>query len=241
MCTATWYFTADGYELFFNRDELRTRKIAEPPTQASTRQVDYLAPTDSDAGGTWLAVSRQGVAVGLLNNAQPAATQTEGSPVSRGRLVRELADLDSPDDLAARFERLGFRRLQPFTVFALAPGGHSAVIDFDGSALASRTAGDPAILSSSSIDSGGAAEPRRLELVRRLTLELDPTASRLEFHRSHEPERGPLSPCMHREDARTVSFCHLQVDSRQARFAYLPGPPCGRAEAVNSLIEINAE
>ena len=63
MCTVTWHFINDGYELFFNRDELRTRAVAEPPTKATTRGVDYLAPTDPDAGGTWMALSRRGITV----------------------------------------------------------------------------------------------------------------------------------------------------------------------------------
>ena len=33
----------------------------------------------------------------------------------------------------------------------------------------------------------------------------------LAFHISHQPARGPYSPCMHREDAETVSFTWMTV------------------------------
>jgi hypothetical protein len=46
------------------------------------------------------------------------------------------------------------------------------------------------------------------------------------FHRSHDPERGAYSVCMHREDARTVSFAHVCVREDEATLDYAPGSPC---------------
>jgi hypothetical protein len=48
----------------------------------------------------------------------------------------------------------------------------------------------------------------------------------LAYHESHVPERGPSSPCMHRPDARTVSFTCVRVDSHDVRMSYAPHPPC---------------
>jgi len=225
MCTATWYFTADGYELFFNRDELRTRAVARPPEPATTRQVRYLAPTDGEAGGTWLALSEFGLAVGLLN-AHPMAVSLDGPVVSRGHLLRDLADLAQPSDLPDRLEAMDLQRIPPFTLFALSRVGRCEVIDYDGSTLSRRRLTEPALLSSSSIEAGGATVPRALELSRHLEGAADPASAHLAFHRSHQPARGPLSPCMHRPDARTVSFCHVQVNAERGTLAYVQGPPC---------------
>jgi hypothetical protein len=55
--------------------------------------------------------------------------------------------------------------------------------------------------------------------------ELDPELLEA-FHRSHAPERGVWSPCMHREEAATVSASHVSVGPDEVRFRYAPGPPC---------------
>jgi len=52
MCTATWLRGITGYEVFFNRDELATRKPARPPARRDRGGVRILAPLDGDAGGT---------------------------------------------------------------------------------------------------------------------------------------------------------------------------------------------
>jgi hypothetical protein len=57
------------------------------------------------------------------------------------------------------------------------------------------------------------------------------TALHLDYHRSHEPAAGPHSPCMHRDDAATVSFSWVEVDERQIRFHYAAHSPCLAAPA----------
>lgn len=227
MCTVSWFFDEDGFELFFNRDELRSRGAAAPPTTAEEGGTRYLAPTDADAGGTWLAVNELGTAVGLLN-AHSAAADAPTEAVSRGLLVRRLAGLERASDLAARLQRLDLERRRPFTVVAVTARGEVAVFDWDGQRLDARHPGQPPLLSSSSVDSAGAAAARR-ELLASLLDAADPRPARLELHRSHRPERGALSPCMHRGDARTVSFCHVRVSPHAVAMAYAPGPPCRTA------------
>ena len=46
------------------------------------------------------------------------------------------------------------------------------------------------------------------------------------FHRSHWPDRGPYSPCMHREDAVTVSYTRIRVDVDAVELTYVDGSPC---------------
>jgi len=54
-------------------------------------------------------------------------------------------------------------------------------------------------------------------------------ASLAHFQASHEPERGPWSPCMHRAEAATVSASQVRVDERSVALRYAPGPPCTTA------------
>ena len=67
MCTVSWTREPDGYHLLANRDEKRTRAIAQPPRVRRHFGVRYLAPTDTDHGGTWIAVNEYGIAACLLN------------------------------------------------------------------------------------------------------------------------------------------------------------------------------
>jgi hypothetical protein len=59
------------------------------------------------------------------------------------------------------------------------------------------------------------------------------TFGRLEWlrrlHRSHQPERGAYSTCMHREDAATVSYTEIVVAPGNACLRYQAGAPCGQA------------
>lgn len=87
MCTVTWTRTSGGYHLFMNRDELWTRGVAEGPALREGGAVRYLAPIDSDAGGTWIGVNAYGVTLCLLNHYPEAGepmvrTTGGGSPAT---------------------------------------------------------------------------------------------------------------------------------------------------------------
>ena len=52
MCTLTWWRESAGsYEVYFNRDERKTRAMAEPPRLREREGVSFLAPIDPDGGG----------------------------------------------------------------------------------------------------------------------------------------------------------------------------------------------
>jgi len=231
MCTVTWCRQASGYELFFNRDELRRRVAGRPPRADDHRR--YLAPEDPKAGGTWLAVNTAGTTIGILNAHPPAEASQPAQPMqgttSRGRLVRALADLEQAPELNARLNAMDLALFRPFTIFAVSPALAAAVLRWDGRQLTTQPTGQPPLLSSSSIDSDGADGARRRGLAAKLDRSSDPVAAHLAFHRSHYPHRGPLSPCMHRSDARTVSFCHVRVREHSVAIDYVAGPPCRHA------------
>jgi hypothetical protein len=47
------------------------------------------------------------------------------------------------------------------------------------------------------------------------------------LHRSHLPQAGPFSTCMHRTDAATVSCSEITVFQHKAMLRYYAGAPCG--------------
>lgn len=231
MCTVSWLVRPDGYELYFNRDELRTRKPAEPPRIWQRGAVRFLAPVDGEAGGTWLAVNEFGLTVGLLN-LYGESVLSSGDPCafkSRGFLVEHLAASANVALLRAQLAPTLLKSFRPFTLVALTPSEPVWAGRWDGERLTTVVLDQP-LLSSSGYDAAGAEAARR-ELWRQMALgedELSPDHL-LSFHCSHQPERGPFSPCMHRDDARTVSFARVVVSPDAATMSYADGPPCSAA------------
>lgn len=227
MCTLSWLATANGYELLFNRDEARTRLPATAPTPRLIDGVEVLAPTDGDFGGTWISLNTFGTCIALLNRYQDRAVAA-GPFTSRGQLVLDLATCL---DLASVEQRLAQRRLEdyrPFTLAVTVPGDGSAAshacawqIVWNGRRRQSPEAVQPPIASSGHCPATIQGERRQLFAAMRAE-----GAPLLDIHRSHRPSRGPVSPCMHRPDASTVSLIRIVVDAERVAMAYADGPPC---------------
>lgn len=231
MCTISWLPTADGYELLFSRDESRRRGPASPPSRRHLDGIEVLAPTDSDFGGTWLSLNAHGWCIALLNRYQDQPT-TPGPFTSRGLLVLDLASSQHLEDVEQRLQGRVMTDYRPFTLVVTGPPS-PAISDarqqvpgtwqiiWDGRSLGATEAVEPPIASSGYDPQGIQAERRRVytDLLRN-------GASLLDFHRSHDPSRGPFSPCMHRPDASTVSLTRVTVDRATVTMAYADGPPC---------------
>ncbi len=56
--------------------------------------------------------------------------------------------------------------------------------------------------------------------------------------RSHLPERGPFSICMHRSDAATVSYMEVAVSGQRATMRYKPGPCCSNGAMMTKTISL---
>lgn len=225
MCTATWLEEGDRRQIFFSRDELRSRQRALPPQVGLRNGVSYLAPVDADAGGTWIAVNQWGLVLGLLNrNARPGAPTPGGEPLSRGLLVSSLIDAVDGGSVAERLAAADLDRYRPFTLLIFDAASPPVSAAWDGLELSRESAVERPV-SSSSLGAEGAASHRCL-LWRQVEAGPIDGDRLLDFHRSHRPERGPFSPCMHRPDARTVSLSRLIVAPDRVSLAYADGPPC---------------
>ena len=225
MCTMTWLFQGDGYELFFNRDEAHTRQTAWPPEIRVADGVSYIAPIDADAGGTWMGVNQFGVTVCLLNGSgyeDPDRTDN----VSRGFLVMRVMDCW---DRVSIFRRLGEMDLtiyRPFTVAVLERGRQPATWAWfgKGTPRMDECVSCPLISSSFRLSEVARCRQQLFDGLRDKTVE-----SLADFHRSHLPEAGPFSVCMHRQDAHSVSLSRVSLSDDQIAFRYAPGPPCETA------------
>lgn len=226
MCTVSWLQNEEGYVLLFNRDERHTRMPAQPPVFFDQDGTTICAPLDGDFGGTWVGLNEFGISVGLLNRYEDDLTESPSHFTTRGNIVRELLAGCTMDDVQHRFQKLKLANFRPFTIFAIAPGCHVFKADWNGRSLKLNPFADhTAPLISSSYDTARARATRRATYHtlthRGVTLD-----TLLRFHSSHFPETGPYSTCMHRADARTVSFTMIMVGPDGAALRYTPGPPC---------------
>ncbi len=230
VCTMSWQRDGSGYDLFFNRDEKRSRLPAEPPAIRRVGSTAVLAPRDGEAGGSWLAANEHGLTLALLNGylgGDAVAAPPSGDWTSRGRLVMDLADSTDIAELSERIAALDLATYRSFHLAAFDPGTAVLASWRDGRLENSGEGSFSTPLISSSFNFAAVAESRRvryhefLDAARGSRVEAS-----LAYHRSHVPERGAFSPCMHREDARTVSFSWVHVDDASVQMRYAPDAPC---------------
>lgn len=116
MCTVTWLLQPNGYQLFFSRDELKTRRIAFPPSVKERNGIKYIAPTDADAGGSWLGVNQFGLSMGLLNYYHGKINNSDPGKeyISRGLLLTTLIDSTTQSEVIQRLNQLDLSDYRPF-------------------------------------------------------------------------------------------------------------------------------
>lgn len=237
MCTVSWIAAPGCLDIFFSRDERHQRGVARAPAPRMSRGVRYLAPEDADHGGTWLLANETGLCISLLNGeAGPDSLSPVDRAISRGLLILQLSHCRH-ENLANTFALLALECYHPFTLVALAPDREPLGFAWDG-ARCRRLTFDPRLpmLTSSSWRSADVRVSREDELRSALrSAALSPTVLEA-FHRSHRPEPGPMSVCMHRADASTVSLSRVRVNAREVEFRYASGPACRRAPMTTARL-----
>ncbi len=230
MCTVTWWLAPPegGYEVFFNRDELRTRGPATPPARAVCRGVPYLAPTDANHGGAWLLVNACGITLGLINHYPPNPAPPQPPQLSRGQLLCDLADVPDLAAVATRLAAAPLNHCPGFYLLAFGVAQPPRRWRWDTRVLHDETGLEPwPFLSASSYQGAEIAAHRREVFVRDWA---DPgrvaPADLAQFHLYRESSRPAWGVLMDRPDARTVSHSHLTVGpGGEAVFSYAPRPP----------------
>jgi hypothetical protein len=241
MCTVSWIHDSEGYQLLCNRDEKLTRAAALPPQIRNRDGVRYLAPVDGNFGGAWIGTNEFGVSICLLNGARRSVVETRiGGLRSRGLLLPELLVASTLFEVNERIWRTDLQSYAPFTLAVLEPGQPTSVTEWDGLEKMIVPYGEGYMpLVSSSFDPDGVRTRRREEFRRKVD-----AAGRLDasllfmFHGSHGDKRDAYSPCMHRTDARTVSFSWIRVTSESAKFLYVPDSPCQGSPGQSQTIEL---
>ncbi len=247
MCTASWLLEKNGYQVFFNRDEQIGRAKAHPPTEFVTHDgIRFVMPVDPVGKGSWIATNEFGLTLCLLNYYQ--GELPGGALISRGQLVKKFAHYSGSKALFAEFSSLSLEHYAPFTLVIFdsqlcSTQGNVIALQWNGKALLNTQPLPPLI--SSAVDADNVTASRQRLFAELNTVKGPTAASRLAFHHSHAPEKGHLSPCMHREEAHTVSFTHI-ITKESTTIYYRDGSPCSQTPyhknslpkaATNDLIQ----
>jgi len=234
MCTVSWLRHSDGYVLLCNRDERHTRQPALGPRINQRAGVSFIAPADGDHGGSWIAVNQFGLTLCLLNRYGDEPVNESDKYISRGLLLIKLIHCATAANVRSRIESTNLAEFRPFTLAMISLAEHPLVLDWTGRELRVRFELESHAPLTSSSKEREIGISRREQFQQLLATVVDQEPSQMtdllwRFHGSHLPERGPMSVCMHRAEAATVSLSAVNVGRKSIEFVYQPGSPCREA------------
>ena len=225
MCTLTWWREGSGsgsFGVFFNRDEKKTRPVAEPPCRHRADGVEFLSPRDPEGGGTWMFVNARGLVVCLLNRWHETGPTPRNPVKSRGMLVWEMAGLDYVPAAGEALRRADLATVRPFTLVAFDRTGEEGW-DWNGEVLSRASLEFPITTSSFHSAEVTSSRKARFDQLRR-----GGRADRELLESFHaDDEGGPSASTvrMNRPDAQTMSRSCIKVGPKAADWTYLEEAP----------------
>lgn len=239
MCTLSFLPENGGFHLLMNRDEQRSRPQALPPRLHHSRKMRSIYPSEQ-GGGTWIGVNNAGICAALINwYSKPRLTDRPA--FSRGLLIPTLLAARNGEEASFLLRSLPLDKLAPFRLFlfdareqgitSLSSDGISfeeRKLPWERSHWFSSGYDEPAamrIRGELAVNASGESDAGTLAWLRRL-------------HRSHDPEEGPFSICMHREDACSVSMTEVTLVNEKAELTYHAGLPCQASDGLSLSLPI---
>ena len=227
MCTVSFIVRQRGYLLGMNRDEQLSRVPGLPPGEIPMDGRLVVCPSEPGCG-TWISLNDTRVAFALVNW-YSIKSRIRNDGVSRGTVVRAVAAQISQASASRILSGLPLKRVNPFRLIGVFPA-QARIWEWRWNQKALACVAHP--WKSRQWISSGYDEPAA-QCQRSRTFErargqkgAGSRAWLRRLPRSHVPERGPFSICMHRADAATVSYTEISVSGRRTAMAYWAGAPC---------------
>ena len=243
MCSLTFLPKPGGYFVAMNRDENLGREIALPPRVHTASARTWIGPEERSSGGMWIATSDSGVTLALLN-AHPGGAVSPSNMVlsSRGLLIPGLIGARDHSELASKLATLPLN-VPPFRLVAIFPAERALWIHiWTGHGISAERAGWSMQQIFSSGLSDEAAATTRVATTRALPRAEGEDEQQWvrRLHASHVPERGAFSYCVHRADARTVSYTEIDIGEETILMRYHNGSPCelDASQFLGSAVEL---
>lgn len=242
MCTLTFIPNKnDSILLAMNRDESRSRAKACNPVVFNRDGVIVTHPFEPSTG-TWVSTNSFGVSFALLNWYSVSKDIEIKSPRSRGFLVKDISTSRSPSGTEERLLLETLQQTMPFRLVGFFPTTREIVewrwngfklenLDFQW---------EQNMWASSGFNEPVAQRKRRITLENlEHPKDVSTTQFLRNFHSSHEPEPGPFSVCMHREEAETLSYTEIETNNEISELRYFPGPLCRNPKATVKQVKIS--
>jgi hypothetical protein len=219
--------------LAMNRDEQVSRPRAQAPRRQWTGTRASLYPSEA-GGGTWIGASDAGLSLALINwYAKPQGERA--LCVSRGIIIPHLLAAEDLAEVAAMYADLPLAKINPFRLIAASFEEHRLCEwRWDGKRLTCGRFGWKQRHWFSSGYDEALVNKKRAAVVREAA---KPTQAGLrKLHQSHLPEPGPFSICMHRTDAKSVSYTEIVATKSGAAMRYAAGSPCTKELGTPRLL-----
>ncbi|NNV57581.1 NRDE family protein [Limnovirga soli] len=113
MCTVTFIAHNNSYYITSNRDEQLARKDAIAPQLYEYNGASLIYPKDGEAGGSWVALHKNGNVAVLLNGGFVKHIPQPPYAASRGIILLEI--ISNPHPLNA-FNTIHLTDIEPFTL-----------------------------------------------------------------------------------------------------------------------------
>jgi hypothetical protein len=237
MCTVTFVPTEEGFRLGMNRDERLVRQMALPPGFFPTSPAASLYPHQPD-GGTWIAVNERGIALALLNRNVNGRKMRKLR--SRGLVIPHLIGHTSLAHISRLVPQIDLAGILPFLLVGISPAEQfTADFRWNGTRLVSVTHPWERRHWYSSGISDERADAHRAGICSAAWERADAgsTPWLRALHRSHDPQPGAFSICVHRGDAASVSYTEIEVGPGEIVMHYSGGPPCGDQRFASAVLE----
>lgn len=232
MCTLTFAPNETGYLAGMNRDELRNRPAAAPPQIHPFGLGGAIYPTEA-GGGTWIACNSGGNLLALLNWRCVDPALLAEKKISRGVVIPQLISAPGSQTTALRFGELQLDGCFPLRLVGVFPG-EKTLREWNWDGIRKGELAFPWSRRnwfSSSLSDVQAQKERGSVCDAAWCDKFAGSEAWLRrLHRSHLPERGPFSICVHRRDASTVSYTEVECGAAAISMRYLAGSPCKKAE-----------
>jgi len=239
MCTLSFVPTTSGYFVAMNRDELITRELALPPKLVSFGQTQAIYPREQE-GGTWIAANEHGITLALLNwNLTETSSKKRRS---RGSIIPQVIGQKSLSVIVGKLDAISLEGILPFRLIGIC-GLRKLIYEWRWNGLSlSRTLFDwkHHHWFSSGLSDTQAEQYRGTTCS---TAWSDQTAGTLpwlrKLHRCHSSGPGPFSICVHRFDAKTVSYTEIDYSPERLKFSYIGGQPCEPGAALSIALPLS--
>ncbi|MEM1293970.1 MAG: NRDE family protein [Verrucomicrobiota bacterium] len=245
MCTLTWWNHAEeGYDVFFNRDERKTRLAALPPSvHHAGHGLSYVAATDANAGGTWLLANAAGLTLAILNYYEKEVSEeSPGRFRSRGLLMTDLAACSTLEEVDRALQELDLAVYRAFTLMAFSadPQFRAWYWQYDGLAMEGPDSNPQIPVCSSSFLTEEVVLERQSLLKEMLAASSAGGSEVLNAYHHDDNDGHPTAHTvkMNREEAQTWSISHISVGKDSIQFAYesLPSDHIGESEFANATL-----